>query len=883
MKKKFLLALLLVAVFTLVLAFTVSAETPKLYIEFQVKLAGNSEYTTAYVENTEEGNPRVNLTFDFYSDVGFTQKIDKSQITVLDFSSAVHSNPKKDYVDRFTTAEPNVFPNCEEVKWFSRAFTSTPSNTFNGWTQLKRFDFGCITAIDYNFLSGTGLEEVVLPTSIKTLNNSVFAGCKSLKTVTVEGSISSVGLSTFADCTALETANLGSITVISDNMFSNCSSLNTITIPSTVTSIRNNAFLNCTSLTSAVIEEGVTSTGNSMFNGCTSLASVSLPSTLLTIGNSTFQNCKALKSITIPDGVTTIGSSAFYGAGLTTLHFPASVTSTGTMVAEKSDIVTVTFAEGSQMKKMGHRAFMGCKSLVGPVILPEGLEIIGYNMFGGCTALKAVKIPNSVTTVTEGSYVSMFGSCSSLEFVQLSNQLKDIPPAMFEGCSSLKAISLPDGITTLGYKALRTCTSLQAIYLPSSLTTFGNPSNTSNDHGVFYQSPNVYFVSEPFEVFDGDTLIGNNFVMPEKPDVYYMPSGLTTLNSSEFQNCSKLNNFIVFPVGVTNASNAKTSQGAFYNIGSGRTTPVTLVFLGDMDAITIRQNDSSYCNINFVFANPADVDFNSVTFTIGSANNKKQTNTYAYFCNSNTVYDMSSFVTKNGAAYNVKEGDYAIATDVQSHFAEPGKAGVTEATCETNRFVSNFCYCGAPVNKVEEEGTAIGHSYNGAISYEFTSLTTQGAKYTVCTNNCGKPKVEEVGAVYTALGYSAKTFGTYSFVSGYDVNTESLAIYEETKDVKLSFGFAFNSASTFTDGEVTLDSFKIVAPVVGEVGDTAFSFYQYAISYDTEENLATDIIIAAYVIEKSEDAESLTFINRADGEVNGFDTISYVKALELAK
>ena len=41
MKKKILFALLLVAVFTLVLAFTVSAETPSLYIEFGVRVEGS--------------------------------------------------------------------------------------------------------------------------------------------------------------------------------------------------------------------------------------------------------------------------------------------------------------------------------------------------------------------------------------------------------------------------------------------------------------------------------------------------------------------------------------------------------------------------------------------------------------------------------------------------------------------------------------------------------------------------------------------------------------------------------------------------------------------------------------------------------------------------
>ena len=198
---------------------------------------------------------------------------------------------------------------------------------------------------------------------------------------------------------------------------------------------------------------------------------------------------------------------------------------------------------------------------------------------------------------------------------------------------------------------------------------------------------------------------------------------------------------------------------------------------------------------------------------------------------------------------------------------------------------ADYCFCGQYIVGSEQtEGTPLGHSYNGAVSYVFDSLITEGKQCTVCTNGCGIDEIKVLGAVYTPLGYSVKTFGTtYSFVSGYDVDVESLELYEASKGTKLQFGFAFNASSTFTDGEVTLDSFKITAPVAGKAGDTVFSFYQYQMKYADEVNLEKDIIIAAYVIEKSADGETLTFINRADGAVNGFEPISYTKALELAK
>ena len=174
---------------------------------------------------------------------------------------------------------------------------------------------------------------------------------------------------------------------------------------------------------------------------------------------------------------------------------------------------------------------------------------------------------------------------------------------MFEGCTSLKAISIPEGVTIMGNKSLRNCTSLQAIYLPSTLTTLGTE-DSGTDKGVFYQSKKIYFVDEPFNVFDGDTLIGNSFVMPEKPSVYFMPTCLNFLGNSEFQDCKALNSCIVFPEGIT--SLATCAQGAFQGTGAAD-SPKTYVFLGDITDFQIRQNDATYSNVSFLFANVNDI------------------------------------------------------------------------------------------------------------------------------------------------------------------------------------------------------------------------------------------------------------------------------------
>ena len=134
------------------------------------------------------------------------------------------------------------------------------------------------------------LEEVVIPNSVKSIDNSVFRDCLSLTSITIPDSVTNIGNYTFRDCT----------------------SLTSITIPNSVTSIGNYAFWNCKSLTSVTIKNGVTKIGNNAFWGCTSLTSITIPESVTSIGYEAFRVCTSLRSITIPNSVTSMGGGVFF-------------------------------------------------------------------------------------------------------------------------------------------------------------------------------------------------------------------------------------------------------------------------------------------------------------------------------------------------------------------------------------------------------------------------------------------------------------------------------------------------------------------------------------------------------------------------------------------
>lgn len=301
MKKKILLFVALLSMLMCFLAIGISAETPSMYIEFGARFPGSDEYITVYTENAEsKGNPQINFaTKKFYSDIDFTNEVDMSTATGIDFSVA------KSYVDGVQGNAPNrmkkpssPFVNCVEVKWFLAGMptVSYESSFFKGWTGLKSFDFGNATAINDNTFEGCGFESITIPASVTSFGGSIFKNCTSLKSVKIEGSITKHGNGdTFYGCTALETVDLGSTTTTGTRMFSGCKSLKTINIGQ-ITYFGTGVFENCTSLTSVEISASVTTIKENAFKGCTGITSAKLNEGITYVGQSMFSGCTSLQS-----------------------------------------------------------------------------------------------------------------------------------------------------------------------------------------------------------------------------------------------------------------------------------------------------------------------------------------------------------------------------------------------------------------------------------------------------------------------------------------------------------------------------------------------------------------------------------------------------------
>ncbi len=172
-----------------------------------------------------------------------------------------------------------------------------------------------------------GLENVVFEGNSNLTNIGMysFMGCSSLKTINLEDTkLEEIGWGALSE-TAIEEITLPStLKTIDVYAFEGCSSLRTVDFGanSQLTSIGEGVFGDCSSLTSITIPDSVTSIGEYAFRDCSSLETVNFGenSQLTSIGYSAFNNCSSLTSIAIPSGVTSIGSYAFSGCNKLTIY-----------------------------------------------------------------------------------------------------------------------------------------------------------------------------------------------------------------------------------------------------------------------------------------------------------------------------------------------------------------------------------------------------------------------------------------------------------------------------------------------------------------------------------------------------------------------------------
>lgn len=159
--------------------------------------------------------------------------------------------------------------------------------------------------------------------------------------------------------------------------------------------------------------------------------------------------------------------------------------------------------------------------------------------FYGCTSLKTIKLPSSVTQLRPGA----FSGCSSLSNVGYLGNIVVIGIYAFRNSALAGRISL-DSCTEIGWGAFNS-TQITEVYAPKvQIIVAGSTNFNSTSYGAFANCKKLT------KVFIGDTCTTINpyaFYGCEELVECNLPSGLITVSWNTFQNCTKWKGIINLP------------------------------------------------------------------------------------------------------------------------------------------------------------------------------------------------------------------------------------------------------------------------------------------------------------------------------------------------
>jgi len=510
------------------------------------------------------------------------------------------------FVNSWTTASAEGFTklyyNGTLEEWCQITFDEVYSSPMNARSTITFYLLDENGDVEYQGNSYSKLINLVIPSTITSINMSQFNGFRQLETVYIPRTVTSIGRQAFAQSNAIFTFESGStitsigiwafwgygqssitlpnsVTSIGECAFMD-SKLTSLPTATGLTSIGDTAFANCYELTGTlIIPNNVTYIGNSAFVSCNNITEVVLPNGLTQIRSRVFENCTSLESIVIPRSVTSFGSSttneSFNGCtNLTKVYYKGSIDEYCDInIYEYTNYTTynVPTCYGADLyvaDPNGSVEHLGTTySLVTDVVIPDGKTSIRNSQFYGCKSIETITIPNSVTSIGQFCFgkcpaeiiwgdnpsITSLGSYSFYSYygdsLTIPNSITTINNYAFKA-SKLTNIIIPNNVTSIGSNLFEQCTDLITVSLLCNITSI--PQST------FYHCTSLESVSIPNSV---TSIVDSAFSGCSSLESINIPENLTTIGNYAFYECSSLAGRLVLPEGVTSVGGTATFQG----------------------------------------------------------------------------------------------------------------------------------------------------------------------------------------------------------------------------------------------------------------------------------------------------------------------------------
>lgn len=365
------------------------------------------------------------------------------------------------------------------------------SSTFEGCESLISLEIPeGITTLPKAFAQGcSSLKNVVLPKTLKEIENRALCKCESLTSLEIPEGITTLPAYFAAGCSSLKNITLPkSLKTIYLGAFQECSSLERIDLPNTLESIQDNVFSSCTSLKYFRLPEGIKNLGNGIISN-TSLEELHIPFFPSIMGNYVFADCHIMHLYSYREKPYRLNEYRFKNLNYSTctLHVPK-----GSRAAYAEDyywrdfgtIVEMNEGEGGGGDDTPKTAFAvfdpsnGVLTFKYEASKPDGAYSLNEGRtipmwvtkhdvaiqkvifddsfakarpvtcmcwFFGCTNLKNIEGINNLNTTEVTDMGAMFRNCSSLTDLDVSGfdtRKVTTMGTMFSGCSKLSTLDV---------------------------------------------------------------------------------------------------------------------------------------------------------------------------------------------------------------------------------------------------------------------------------------------------------------------------------------------------------------------------------------------------------------------------------------------------------
>ena len=426
-------------------------------------------------------------------------------------------------------------------------------------------------------LNSESLERVVIPQSVKEIEEKAFSNCGNMVIYGVTGSYAEE----YAKENGIPFKDESNVAI--EGNFEYAVSGGEVIVTAVITNEED-----------IVVPETlggyqVTGIGYRAFYGNCAVKTIVLPDGIKTIEDGAFAECSNLKSIKLPEKLTTIGRDIISGTGIESITIPKGLQKCADKQANTSlsgckSLKEIIFEEG--MEKIPAYVAADVTS-VNHVVLPESVKEIGEQAFYNTQSLLQITLPESITTMDKKAF-----ALSGLVSIEVPEKVTVLEDGMFYQCRKLEQVKLPDGITIMKRDIFEECSRLRELKLPSKLEWMGTAlirgtqiksivvPNTvkecAQEPGRWALSEDSYLKEIIFE--EGMERIPSRLILnSESLERVVIPQSVKEIEEKAFSNCG---NMVIYGISGSYAEEYAKEKGIPFKDGNGIYWPFKLTYLG---------------------------------------------------------------------------------------------------------------------------------------------------------------------------------------------------------------------------------------------------------------------------------------------------------------